>query len=356
MIHLDKFIDLEPFSLREKEKNKIFSEQIIYLTKFHYKNCFEYKKIINFLKFNFKKKYQKEDMPFIPVRLFKDYDLLSVEKKNIFKVLTSSGTTGKKLSKIYLDRSNALIQKKVLSKIMSSFIGSERLPLLIIDSKSIFKDRNLFSARATAILGFSIFGYDHTYALNEDLSLNIKNILNFYKKYKNKKFLVFGFTSLIWEKLCIELKKKNIFLNFNKAIILHGGGWKKLENKNISNVKFKKKLKENLNVNKIHNYYGMAEQTGSIFLECEKCGYFITSIFSDILIRDRNFNLVKRGKKGFVQLLSVLPTSYPGHNILTEDIGEIAKETSNCTCSIYGKRFKIYGRVSNAETRGCSDI
>ena len=27
-------------------------------------------------------------------------------------------------------------------------------------------------------------------------------------------------------------------------------------------------------------------------------------------------------KRGFVQLISTLPTSYPGHSILTEDIGE----------------------------------
>ena len=59
-------------------------------------------------------------------------------------------------------------------------------------------------------------------------------------------------------------------------------------------------------------------------------------------------------KKGLIQLLSLLPTSYPGHNILTEDIGEIAKD-SNCSCSILGKRFKIHGRVKNAEIRGCSD-
>ena len=322
MLGLDKIIDLEPFSLEESEKNKIFSKALIDLTKYHYNNCSKYKKIINLLEFSFKKKHSKEDMPFIPVNLFKDYDLMSVKRKEVFKILTSSGTTGTKLSKVFLDKINTFNQKKVLSKIMSSFIGTQRLPLLIIDSKSVFENRNKFSARGAAILGFSIF----------------------------------GFTSIVWEKMCIELKKKNISLDFSKAILLHGGGWKKLEKQNISNARFKEDLKKILKLNKIHNYYGMVEQTGSIFIECDKCGNFITSIFSDILIRDKNFKLAKNGEKGLVQLISILPTSYPGHNIITEDIGEIAKDDSACTCIHYGKRFKIHGRIKNAEIRGCSDI
>ena len=38
------------------------------------------------------------------------------------------------------------------------------------------------------------------------------------------------------------------------------------------------------------------------------------------------FNIRKNKQKGLVQLISVLPTSYPGHNILTEDVGEIVGE------------------------------
>ena len=75
------------------------------------------------------------------------------------------------------------------------------------------------------------------------------------------------------------------------------------------------------------------------------------SNFSDIVIRDENLKIKKSGK-GFVQLISLLPKSYPGHNILTEDIGEIA----SCKCGFKGKCFKIYGRAKNSEIRGCSDV
>ena len=52
--------------------------------------------------------------------------------------------------------------------------------------------------------------------------------------------------------------------------------------------------------------------------------------------------------------LSLLPKSYPGHNLLTEDIGIILGE-DNCHCGIKGKYFEVEGRIPNAEVRGCSD-
>ena len=71
-------------------------------------------------------------------------------------------------------------------------------------------------------------------------------------------------------------------------------------------------------------------------------------------ILDNNFVALKKRGKGFIQLLSLIPSSYPGHNILTEDIGEII-EDNKCTCKLHGKRFLVHGRVKEAEIRGCSD-
>ena len=118
---------------------------------------------------------------------------------------------------------------------------------------------------------------------------------------------------------------------------------------------FKKKLFRKIKLNNVYNYYGLVEQTGSIFIESKKCGYFVPSVFSDILIRDKNFNVAKNGEKGFIQLFSLLPTSYPGHSILTEDIGEIVN-VNNCRCGLKGKHFLVHGRVEESDIRGCSDI
>ena len=55
-----------------------------------------------------------------------------------------------------------------------------------------------------------------------------------------------------------------------------------------------------------------------------------------------------------MQLISLLPTSYPGHNLLTEDEGIIYGK-NNCNCKRKGKFFKIIGRLKKSENRGCSD-
>jgi phenylacetate-coenzyme A ligase PaaK-like adenylate-forming protein len=60
-----------------------------------------------------------EDLPFIPVSAFKTHQLMSINEGDIFKVLTSSGTTGQSVSRIYLDKDTARLQSVALSKIIS---------------------------------------------------------------------------------------------------------------------------------------------------------------------------------------------------------------------------------------------
>lgn len=117
---------------------------------------------------------------------------------------------------------------------------------------------------------------------------------------------------------------------------------------------FKETLFERCGIERVHNYYGMVEQTGSIYMECE-CGHLHASIFSDILVRrPKDFSICKNGEKGIIQVVSAIPQSYPGHSVLTEDEGAILGE-DDCPCGRKGKYFSIYGRLKNAEIRGCSD-
>jgi hypothetical protein len=335
-------------------ENKDFLKKINELTKYHYENSLKFKNIID-------KIYNKninspsiQSVPFLPVSLFKEIELKSIPDNKIFKILNSSGTSKSKLSKIYLDKENASRQTKVLNQIVSEIIGSKRLPMILTDERKTIKDPKQFNAKTAAYLGFSLFGHDIFYLL-EDGKINYEGLNSFFEKYDNKKMLIFGFTSDVHERLIKQLNLNNLAKNnFDKAILIHGGGWKKMEQEKISNYEFKNVLNKKLNINSIYNYYGLIEQTGSIFFEA-KCGYFTTSNFSDVIIRGKNFEVLPENKKGFVQLISTLPTSYPGHSILTEDIGEI-KVIKNCKCGKKNKHFLIHGRAKDSELRGCSDV
>ena len=196
MINLNNLLELDPYSLSKQEKDKIYAEIFNDLSKHHYSRCSAYKKILDTLDFKISKQHFRK-LPPVPVRIFKDYDLKSVNDDQIIKTMTSSGTSGQNVSKIYLDRYTATNQTKVLAKILSNFLGTKRLPMLIIDTKEILKNRNNFSARAAGILGFRTFGYDPTFALNSDMSINHKDIKEFLEKHKDENILVFGFTSIV---------------------------------------------------------------------------------------------------------------------------------------------------------------
>lgn len=353
MIDYNAILKLKPFIYKNKDKKIFLLSKLIYLTKFHYDRCIEYKNIIDVMGININNINDIIDIPFIPVRLFKKYKLSSISTNEEFKLLTSSGTTMQSPSMIILDKKTSLYQRTALTKIVSNFIGSDRLPMLIIDSPTLVKNRSNFSARGAAVLGFSVFGSKKVYALDENMDINFELINNFIFEYGNKKFLIFGFTYIIWEFFYKKILNK-CKINFSKGIMLHGGGWKKIVDQHISKDKFRLEINKYCNIKNIHDYYGMVEQTGTIYIECEN-GYFHTSIFSDIIVRNPlDFSVCEFNKIGIIQLISLLPKSYPGHSILSEDMGMIIGE-DDCSCGRSGKYFVVQGRIKSAEIRGCSD-
>jgi hypothetical protein len=286
--------------------------------------------------------------------LFKHERLVSVPADEVIKTMTSSGTSGQNVSQIFLDKKTAALQVKVLSRIMAEFFGRLRLPLLVIDSRATVADRYRFSARAAGILGFSMFGREIAYALDDDMSLNEERVRRFVEKHPDQEILLFGFTFIVWRHLVQVLEAEQKTLPVNRGVLLHGGGWKQLQSQAVSTDEFKRRLRSVTQIRRVHNYYGMVEQTGSIFMECE-VGHLHTSAWSEVIIRDSlNFDPLPPGHRGLIQLLSVVPHSYPGHSLLSEDEGEIIG-VDDCSCGRMGTYFKVYGRIQNAETRGCSD-
>jgi phenylacetate-coenzyme A ligase PaaK-like adenylate-forming protein len=107
-------------------------------------------------------------------------------------------------------------------------------------------------------------------------------------------------------------------------------------------------------IERIHNFYGMAEQTGTVYVECEE-GVLHAPDSGDVVIRDpRTWAPVPRGEQGVIEVVSTLPESYPGHALLTEDLGRVM-HVDDCPCGRLGQTLVIDGRVPKAELRGCSD-
>jgi phenylacetate-coenzyme A ligase PaaK-like adenylate-forming protein len=352
---LDQMFEVDPYSLTYHQKTRLLQIGLASLTQYHSENNSSYRNILSSIDYDNEKVENLSSFPSLPVRLFKEIDLVTNPRNSVTRSLNSSGTSGQSTSKINIDTETSSFQTKALVKIVSHYIGKQRLPMLVIDAPSTTKNRSIFTARAAGIIGFSKFSTSITYALNDDMSPNWDAIHKFADRNGSRPILIFGFTSIIWFNLIKPMNSANVNLDLSGAIFFHGGGWKKIaEDDQATKEHFRDTIKKVLGTTKVYDYYGMAEQTGSILVECEY-GYMHTSIYSEILIRDQLTHRVNNlNETGLVETISILPRSYPGHVLLTEDLGRQIG-VDDCRCGKLGSYFLIEGRVKRAEIRGCSD-
>ena len=348
----DQLLTAAPFSLDRAAKQALLAQTLECLDYLHRQKCSAYANIQSLM--GSLSNLNSIDDRFLAVRLFKLQELASIGENEVFKVLNSSGTSGQSPARILLDRATSARQSKTLVNILQVVLGKQRLPMLIIDSEAVARGRHGFSARTAGIQGLSFFGRKHVYALHDDMTPNWEAIEAFFDSYGEQPVLLFGFTFMIWQYLIRAAKEAGKQFQAREAIIIHSGGWKKLESEKVDNKAFKQACSDIIEGSRVHNFYGMAEQVGSIFIECSE-GHLHAPNMADIIVRDPySLSVVDHKERGLLQVQSSLPTSYPGHSLLTEDMERILGE-DDCACGWKGKYFEVLGRLPKAEVRGCSD-
>lgn len=180
----NEILQISPYSLEKAEKEKLLTQRLTDLTEHHCKSCEAYRRILSADGYKRENVKSYKDLPFLPVRLFKELPLKSVSDDEIVKTMTSSGTTGQKTSKIYLDKTTSSNQQKAMVKIVNEFTGSGRMPMIILDCPSVVKNRAMFSARGAGILGFSMFGAKKIYALDDNMELNVEALREFLEQHR----------------------------------------------------------------------------------------------------------------------------------------------------------------------------
>lgn len=351
-----RLLEIPPFSMPQSAKDALFFPAALELTCYHSAHCEPYGNMLRALEFDPQTVHSTQELPFLPSGVFKAMKLRSgTAGQEYARALTSSGTTGSQTVQVELDRETAADQQRALAHIAADFIGGARLPMLILDQPSVLTHGSGLSARAAGILGFSLFARRRVFALREDLSLDLPAIRSFLEQLNGKPFLLFGFTFMVWKYFYQALLDSAEHLDFSGGILIHGGGWKKLLDQAVPPEEFQRALNECCGLHRIYNYYGMAEQAGSVFFQCE-AGHFHASELSELFVRrGEDFSLCEPGEPGILQVLSLLPRSYPGHSILTEDEG-VFLGADDCPCGRLGKHFLVNGRLQQAQLRGCSDV
>ncbi len=353
-----ELINLPQYSLPRKEKDAVLlpilkRELAEMATKIP-----AYQRFLQGLGWNIKGCSCLAELPYLPVSVFKKFDLCAVPSNQVARILHSSGTGGAK-SRIFLDRETAMRQQRALAAILQYFLGKNRRPYLVLDTPEAVEGTGPLSARGAAILGLAPYSSETSYAMSDstdNCKINIDAVQQFFEKHEGKEVLLFGFSYIVWLRFIRPLQEVGMTFRHPQLTLLHSGGWKKLMDQAVTNEVFNVACESVLGIEKgaIRDMYGMVEQVGSVFIDCP-AGNKHSANFAEIIIRDPStFQPVQSKETGFIQLLSALPTSYPGQSILTEDLGVLLGE-DDCPCGATGRYFRFAGRMQRAEVRGCGD-
>lgn len=300
------------------------------------------------------------DIPALPVSMFKHFALSAVPSSQVVRELRSSSTTGNAPSRIFIDKTTSFLQARALASVLKEEIGATRRPFLVLDSSQSVQDSGQLSARGAAIRGIANFASSTHYAFrsldNGELTPDFPAIEDFFAQHANARPLLFGFTFIVWSRFVLELEQAGLHFQAPQSTVLHSGGWKKLGSQAVSKHLFNARLAALLGcpATSILDFYGMVEQVGTVFVDCS-AGNKHAPAFADVLIRaPHSLAPVGPGEEGLIEVLSVLPSSYPGHAVITEDLARLLGR-DDCPCGRQGQYFRFTQRVERAEIRGCGD-
>jgi len=272
-----------------------------------------------------------ETLPYLHVSAFKVATLVSEGPTH--KVMRSSGTSGTP-SVVHASSRDCLRQSQALAHTFAARFGPLRRDIVVVDHDLETLLRDGMPARAAAIVGFTSLSRNPRFLLAESDATTVTG----------RSPLVFGFTTSVWEhrKLLEPLAGR-------QAVVLHGGGWKRLSASGVSREAFNEELLRCVPDAEVVNYFGMIEQVGVVYFDCA-VGRFHEHRYGTFIARDAS-ELQPAGT-GLGQFFSTVPMSYPGHSLLTDDIIEIEQR---CECGAPGRAFRFIARREASETRGCAN-
>lgn len=361
-LKIDSLLGLAPYSLPQEEKNlrllDVWRDELELAGQRHagFHNYLEQWPV------HFRDAKSTADLPFLPVALLKANPPFSlVEAHEIKRTLTSSATTGQVPSRIVLDAQTSRRMTKGVVAILQDFIGTSRRPYLVVDVPGAAGGKGELGARGAAIQGLQPFASEIKYCLQPDVAgepaLERERLFEFARAHSQSNILVYGFTYMLWNHLAKPLLASGECLGLPNVHILHSGGWKRLQHQAVDKKIFNEGLARifGCTSDRVIDFYGMVENVGVIYPDCAE-GNKHAPVFGEVIVRDPlTLKPAGVGESGLIQVCSVLPTSFPGHLLLTEDLADVIA-LDGCPCGRRGIAFRFRGRAPKAEVRGCGNI
>ena len=317
MINSDKIIAIA----NEEE----FSECALEVFRFQAQRCAPYKQYIELLGFDHRQIESVEQIPFLPIELFKTHDIYCGEEPPQ-KIFTSSNTGSTVASRHMM--SDLKIYEQAFFTSFEQFYGDVRgwsiyglLPnyLQREGSSLVYMVDRMIERSGTG--GFYLDEYEKMLA---DMAAD------------TKPKILLGVSYALWdlaERYAPKLKN---------TIVMETGGMKG-HREELPKEQFHRILCEGFGVEEIHSEYGMAELTSQAY--SKGSNRFYCPRWMRVITRDVNdpFALHREAARGGLNIIDLANATSCAF-IQTEDVGRTFDDGS----------FEIEGRIDHSEIRGCN--
>lgn len=301
--------------------------------RYQYENVEIYRRFVDYLNINPDKVDTLTKIPFLPIEMFKNHQILD---KNVTADLffQSSGTTQMNLSKHFIADEN--IYQESIYKSFEQFIGKPEeyiflglLPSYLEKQHSslIYMVDYLMKKSGKPENGY--FLYNHS------------DLFELLRALKDKKVILFGvsFALLDFLDFC-NINTQALSLSHSLTVIETGG--MKGRKEEMTKDELLKILQQGFKTDKIYSEYSMTEllsQAYSLGNNEYQCPNWMK-----IMVRNAEdpFNYEKEGKTGAINIID-LANIHSCSFIATQDLGKII-----------GDKFQVLGRIDHSDIRGCS--
>ncbi|MDR1348567.1 MAG: acyltransferase [Prevotellaceae bacterium] len=294
------------------------------------RNCKPYCEWINLLNINIKNIKKIEEIPFLPIELFKSKKVYCSDKKEQI-IFSSSSTTGTGQSFHYV--ANVELYEKSFTSAFRLFYGAPAnyailglLPSYLErkGSSLVYMVDNLIKQSNNDCSGFFLHNHD-----------KLCTLLCTLRDEKTPTVLI-GVTYALLD----FVEKYSI--DFPELIVMETGGMKGMREE-ISRTVLHEKLCCGFGVKYIHSEYGMAELLSQAY--SKRDGKFLCPQWMKVLVRDIHnpFKISIRDAGGAINIIDLANRNSCSF-IATHDLGKIYGDGS----------FEILGRLTASDIRGCN--
>lgn len=302
-----------------------FSTRALELFRYQAEHCAPYRRYVELLGIVPTDITRIEDIPMLPIELFKTEDVYSGE--GVPEVIFTSSNTGSTLASRHMMASVESYRKTFLAAFTQFYGDPARWSIYGLLPSYLEREGSSLVYMVDELIrlagsgGFYLNNYEQLIADMES---------------DTKPKILLGVSYALWD-LAERYAPK-----LTDTIVMETGGMKG-RRKEIAKEELHAILCEGLGVEAIHSEYGMAELSSQAYSTGE--GIFRTPKWMRVLVRDVNdpFDHSPAGGRGGIDIID-LANIYSCAFIQTQDMGRLYADGS----------FKIEGRIAGSDIRGCN--